>query len=164
MFPKIMVINISDIKSQEELLFIEIFSPNLKKKEKQILFTVIFNLFKKNIISFKRYYWSGFVAFALRIAAWSKQRLSRARKEAPDGSTPLALKALGSGIIAFGLVVAATGLQWQKHVTEFLTAPEWSTKLELWLPYWPFEPYLSLFIIGFGAMLLTMRPEQTAAP
>jgi DMSO/TMAO reductase YedYZ heme-binding membrane subunit len=110
------------------------------------------------------YYWSGFVAFALRIAAWSKQRLSRARKEAPDGSTPLALKALGSGIIAFGLVVAATGLQWQKHVTEFLTAPEWSTKLELWLPYWPFEPYLSLFIIGFGAMLLSMRPEQTAAP
>ncbi len=110
------------------------------------------------------FYWSGFLAFALRIAAWGKQRLQRARSESPDSSTPLALKALGSAVIAFGLFVAATGLQWQKQVTEFLTAPAWSANLELWLPYWPFEPYLSLFIIGFGAMLLSMRPEQTAAP
>ena len=110
------------------------------------------------------FYWSGFLAFALRIAAWGKQRLQRARRESPDSSTPLALKALGSAVIAFGLLVAATGLQWQKQVTEFLTAPAWSAKLELWLPYWPFEPYLSIFIIGIGAMLLSMRPEQTAAP
>jgi len=110
------------------------------------------------------FYWGGFLAFALRIAAWSKQRLQRARKVAPESSTPLPLKVLGSAIVALGLLVAATGLQWQKQVTEFLTAPEWSAKLELWLPFWPFEPYLSLFIIGFGAMLLTMRPEKTAAP
>jgi hypothetical protein len=61
LFPKIMIMEISDIKSQEELLFIEIYSPNLKNEEKQLLFTVIFNLFKKSIISLKRYYWSGFV-------------------------------------------------------------------------------------------------------
>jgi len=52
---------ISDIKNKEELFFIEIFSSNLKNEEKQLLFTVIFTLFKKNIISFKRYYWSGFL-------------------------------------------------------------------------------------------------------
>jgi len=56
-----MVIEISDLKSGDELYFIEIYSPNLKNEEKQLLFTVIFKLFKKNIISFKRYYWSGFV-------------------------------------------------------------------------------------------------------
>jgi len=108
------------------------------------------------------FYWGGFLAFALRIAAWSKQRLQRARKLAPESGAPLPLKVLGSALIAFGLLVSATGLRWQKHVTEFLTAPEWSAKLELWLPYWPFEPYLSLFIIGFGAMLFTqVRSEAT---
>jgi len=58
-------------------------------------------------------------------------------------------------MITFGLLVAATGLQWQEPVTEFLTAPAWSANLELWLPYWPFEPYLSLFIIGLGTTLTT---------
>jgi len=66
------------------------------------------------------FYWSGFLAFVLRIAAWGK-----------------------------------TGLHWQEPVTEFLLAPAWSANLVLWLPYWPFEPYLSIFIIGLGTMLLT---------
>ena len=92
------------------------------------------------------YYWSGFTAFALRIAAWSKKR---------ERSQSLALKVLGGVMIAFGLVVSATGQYWQKPVSAFLTAPKWSANLELWLPYWPFEPYLSLFVIGFGALLLT---------
>ena len=61
LFPKTMIMEISDVKSKEEFFFIEIYSPNLKNNEKQLLLTVIFTLFKKNIISFKRYYWSGFV-------------------------------------------------------------------------------------------------------
>ena len=92
------------------------------------------------------YYWGGFTAFALRIAAWSKNR---------ERSQSLALKVLGGVMIAFGLVVSATGLYWQKPVSAFLTTSKWSADLELWLPFWPFEPYLSLFIIGFGALLLT---------
>jgi hypothetical protein len=62
---------------------------------------------------------------------------------------------VGSLIIAFGLFIAATGRQWQEPVTAFLTAPQWSATLELWLPYWPFEPFLSLFVIGLGVMLVT---------
>jgi len=61
LFPKTMIMELSDIKTKEKLFFIEIFSPNLKNEEKQLLFDVFFNLFKNNIISFKRYYWSGFV-------------------------------------------------------------------------------------------------------
>lgn len=101
------------------------------------------------------YYWGGFLAFALRIAAWGKQRQKAAKKLLPAISTPPAFKGLGGAIIAFGLIVAATGLQWQKPVSAFLTAPKWSADLELWLPFWPFEPYLSLFIIGLGTMLVT---------
>jgi DMSO/TMAO reductase YedYZ heme-binding membrane subunit len=101
------------------------------------------------------FYWSGFLAFASRIAAWGKNRLQAAKKNVPDSSTPLPFKVLGGAIITFGLLVAATGLQWQEPVTEFLLAPAWSANLLLWLPYWPFEPYLSIFIIGLGTMLVT---------
>lgn len=101
------------------------------------------------------YYWGGFLAFALRIAAWGKKRQQAAKKNSPESSTPFAFKALGGAIIAFGLFASASGLRWQESVTAFLTAPKWSADLELWLPFWPFEPYLSVFIIGLGTMLLT---------
>lgn len=101
------------------------------------------------------FYWTGFLAFALRIAAWGKRRQQAARRRSSVNDTPRTLKILGGGIMALGLLVAATGLQWQKSVTAFLTAPAWSAKLELWLPYWPFEPFLSLFLIGLGTMLFT---------
>jgi DMSO/TMAO reductase YedYZ heme-binding membrane subunit len=107
------------------------------------------------------YYWSGFLAFALRIAAWAKKRQQAARRDTPDNDTPLAFRVLGSAIVAFGLVVSASGLHWQKPLTAFLTAPEWSANLLLWLPYWPFQPYLSLFIIGLGALLATTASNST---
>jgi hypothetical protein len=105
------------------------------------------------------FYWSGFLAFTARIAAWGKKRQQAAKRNAPESSTPLAFKVLGGAIIAFGLFVSATGLYWQEPVTAFLTAPKWSADLVLWLPYWPFEPYLSLIIIGLGALLLTKARE-----
>ncbi len=101
------------------------------------------------------FYWGGFIAFALRIAAWGKRRLLAARKTRSDGSAPLAIKVLGGGIVAFGLLASTSGLYWQDPVTTFLTAPKWSADLVLWLPFWPFEPYLPLVIIGFGVMLFT---------
>jgi len=101
------------------------------------------------------YYWAGFLAFALRIVAWGKKRQQAAIKSSPGSSTPLAFNVLGSAIIGFGLFAAATVLYWQKPVTAYLTAPQWSADLVLWLPFWPYEPYFSLFIIGLGAMLVT---------
>ena len=101
------------------------------------------------------FYWSGFLAFVLIIAAWGKKRRKEALRNDPESGTPLAFRLFGGALIGFGLVVASTGLQWQKPVTEFLLAPAWSANLVLWLPYWPFEPYLSLFIIGLGTLLVT---------
>lgn len=98
------------------------------------------------------FYWTGFAAFALRIFAWGRRR----RKAAARGvEEPLAYKLLGGAIIAFGLYAAATGLAWQDAVSTFLTTPDWSANLELWLPFWPFEPFLPLFIMGLGIMLVT---------
>jgi len=58
-----------------------------------------------------------------------------------------------TGFIAFALRIA--GLYWQEAMTAFLTATNWSANLELWIPFWPFEPYLSLLVIAFGTMLYT---------
>ena len=101
------------------------------------------------------YYWSGFLAFALRIAAWGKQRWQVSNRYAAENNTPLTLRVLGSAIIIFGLVWSAASLYWQERITDFLTASAWSADLVLWVPFWPYEPYLSLFIIGLGAMLIT---------
>jgi hypothetical protein len=109
------------------------------------------------------YYWGGFLAFALRIAAWGKQRWQATNSNAAESNTPLALKALGGAIIVFGLVWSAYGLYWQERVTDFLTTPGWSADLLLWLPFWPYEPYLSLFIIGLGTMLITKAKSADKA-
>lgn len=94
------------------------------------------------------FYWSGFLAVALRIAAWGK------RRQANGAASPL-LKMLGATIIALGLAWSVASLYLQDQVTTFLTAAAWSATLELWLPYWPFEPFLSLFIIAAGTLLAT---------
>ena len=110
------------------------------------------------------YYWSGFLAFALRIAAWGKQRWQVSNRYAAENNTPLTLRVLGSAIIIFGLVWSAASLYWQERITDFLTASEWSADLVLWVPFWPYEPYLSLFIIGLGTMLITtVRSAEKSA-
>lgn len=110
------------------------------------------------------FYWGGFLAFALRIAAWGKRRAQASRRAMPESRTPPALKAMGGALIILGLSVAASGLYWQDAVTGFLTAPQWSANLVLWLPFWPFEPFLSLFIIGLGTLLITRVPATERSP
>ena len=98
------------------------------------------------------YYWAGFLAVALRITAWGKKR-ERTEKQFP-------LKFLGITLIATGITASATGLLWQKTITEFITTPTWSADLVLWLPFWPFEPFLPLFLIGLGTMTLTSSKKH----
>lgn len=107
------------------------------------------------------YYWAGFTAFGLRIAAWGKIRLKKAKKISPLSQTPTLLRALGIGIIAIGLVGSATALTWYKPVYAFTTGPAWSAELVLWLPFWPLTPFLPIFIIGLGTLLATTVLPQT---
>jgi hypothetical protein len=109
------------------------------------------------------FYWGGFLAFALRIAAWGKKRKQAAVRTAPAGATPVGNKILGSMIIGCGLLAAGTGLRWQEPASAFLTAPAWSENLVLWLPFWPFEPFLSLIFIGLGTLLAT-TPRAATVP
>ena len=93
------------------------------------------------------YYGTGFLAFALRIAAWGKKR--------QQANTPLQFKVAGGALIGLGLFVTAASPYYQEAISDFLTAPAWSANLGLWLPYWPFEPYISLFIIALGTAVAT---------
>jgi DMSO/TMAO reductase YedYZ heme-binding membrane subunit len=103
------------------------------------------------------FYVGGFVVFASRIAAWGKKRHLAAARNAPA-----AYKMLGGAMILFGLVASVTGGYWQKPVTAFLTSPQWSADLVLWLPFWPFEPFLPLLIMAFGTLLVTRQSAVQA--
>ena len=109
------------------------------------------------------FYWVGFVAFALRIVAWGKQRYELSKKIDPNYKTPIESKMLGGLFIIFGLLVSVSGLYWQDLITSLFTASAWSAELELWLPFWPFEPFLSLLVIGIGALLIR-RGQTTESP
>jgi DMSO/TMAO reductase YedYZ heme-binding membrane subunit len=109
-------------------------------------------------------YWAGFIAFTLRIAAWGKKRIQAAEKSDETGAS-LMSKILGGAFVALGLVASATGSHWQDPASVFLTLPRWSADLAVWFPFWPFEPFLPLAIIGFGTLLFTLsRPHPQLIP
>jgi hypothetical protein len=66
-------------------------------------------------------------------------------------------------MIALGLLASATGGVWRESVSSALLSSPLSASLELWLPFWPFEPFLPLFAVGLGTWLLTARPAASAA-
>ena len=99
------------------------------------------------------FYWSGFLAWALRAAAWSKKRRQRAEENAPQAGTMPAYRMIAGVIVGTGLVAASFGSAWREPVENFLTGYSFTQFPELYLPYWPFTPYLPLFIIALGAFL-----------
>lgn len=108
------------------------------------------------------FYWTGFLAFALRITAWGKVRHVALMKNDSESRTPMASKILGGAIIAFALFASATGHQWYESVSAFITGTTRSEELVLWLPFWPLEPFLPLLMIGLGTYLMTMAKLQLA--
>lgn len=107
------------------------------------------------------FYWLGFLAFALRIAAWGKKRRAAGRQLQPDATLSPLPRVLGLALIALGLVASATGQLWQDSTSTFLLSAAWSARLELWLPFWPLQPFLPLFTLALGAWCLTASPSPT---
>jgi len=103
------------------------------------------------------FYWLGYLAFLVRIIAWGKLNYEKGFSVNPIN------KVLGSSLILFGLAMSILSLYWQAFLSESLTYFSWSSSFELWLPFWPFEPFLSLMITGLGVMFLTggKADEQT---
>jgi len=98
------------------------------------------------------YYWSGFLAWAMRAAAWGKKR-------GGIKDTALAVKLLGGALVVCALVAACTGSVWLESAEDLLMPTVFLAGLELWLPYWPFTPFLPLFVLGLGIYLITSVTE-----
>ena len=95
------------------------------------------------------YYWAGFAAWVLRAAAWTKKRTKTAAPLAPN----LFAKVAGALMIGGGLIAASIGSVWQGTAEFYLYGYAITQIPELYLPYWPFEPFLSLAVILLGMML-----------
>ena len=94
------------------------------------------------------------MAFLARIVAWGKMRYEKlTNKNMID-------QYFGIFVILLGLTMSVTSLYWQAFLTKYLTFFSWSATFELWLPFWPFEPFLSLMVIGLGTMILTNEDAQ----
>jgi len=105
------------------------------------------------------FYWTGFLAWCLRAAAWCKERRELAAKTGAAVRTGLVWA--GALLIGLGLVAAATGRVWWEPAEEAMTGYAITRLPELYLPYWPPVAYLHVFIIAAGAFLMT-RYKGTA--
>jgi len=110
------------------------------------------------------FYVLGFLAFSARIAAWTKIRTRVGAS--PNGTLiPRGQRILGQVVMALGLAMAVSGHIWYPSVSSFFYAELWPASvvsLQLWLPFWPLEPFMPLITIGIGAWLLTLRPAQSS--
>jgi DMSO/TMAO reductase YedYZ heme-binding membrane subunit len=109
------------------------------------------------------YYWAGFLAFAVRVAAWIKASWLKAAKKAPDTSVKPTLLATGIIILAIGLVGAVFGSSWGGQAEQFLSGyaiPQW---LELYFPYYPPVPFLPPFALALGGVLVARSREGGAS-
>lgn len=95
------------------------------------------------------FYWLGFSAFLLRIIAWGKVKYENKNNHNPIN------RIIGSSLIFMGLAMSIVSLYLQAFLTEMLTFFSLSSSFELWMPFWPFEPFLSLMFIGLGMMIFT---------
>jgi hypothetical protein len=93
------------------------------------------------------FYTLGFAAFSLRILAWGRKRI--------EDDVAWFQRGIGGCVMLFSLWLAATGHLWQPALSAALLSRAWSAELELWLPFWPFEPFLPLFTLALGVWLFS---------
>ena len=99
------------------------------------------------------YYVAGLAAWVLRAAAWNRKRAKAAARDSMDTVAHPLARVTGIALIGIGLVAAGIGWALRGVADQYLygyTLTEWP---ELYLPYWPFEPFLALAVIGIGVYL-----------
>ena len=98
------------------------------------------------------YYWAGFLAWGLRMAAWTKRRWPQATGPSTIEGTSLLLYLLpGVAAVATGLVGVSFGSPWGKQVYEFgFSVPVLNT-IGVYTPFFPYVPYFPIFLMMLGA-------------
>lgn len=100
------------------------------------------------------YFAGGLLAWVLRLAAWCKQKAAKkgARESNSAGRHSLVLSGVLVLVIAT-LAMLSSGM-WEGWAYENLYGFRVTEWLELYLPYWPFIPYLPLLVAAGGAVLM----------
>ncbi|MCH8135853.1 MAG: hypothetical protein IIB77_07740, partial [Proteobacteria bacterium] len=96
------------------------------------------------------YYWGGFLAWALRMCAWSKKRWGESKAERDGG---LLFLIAGLAVVVAGLVGSSFGASWSPQVYEFLFAFRIIESIDAFMPYFPLVPFYPIFVIMLGAFL-----------
>ncbi len=99
------------------------------------------------------YYVAGLAAWVLRAAAWNRKRAKAAAKESPNATAHPLAWGVGVALIGIGVVVTGLGSALRVVADEYLYGYALTQIPELYLPYWPFEPFLALAVIGIGVYL-----------
>lgn len=108
------------------------------------------------------YYAMGFTAWVLRAGAWNKRRANAAERRGEPIQAQPVLRFAGMVTVTIGLIAGGIGSSWYPALHNILTGYSFTRVPELYLPYWPFEPFLPLLIIGLGFFMLT-RSGNTVA-
>ena len=98
------------------------------------------------------YYWAGFLAWGLRMAAWTKKRWPQATGPPTTGDISQLLYLLpGVAAVATGLVGVSFGSPWGKQVYEFgFSVPVLNT-IGVYTPFFPWVPCFPMFLMMLGA-------------
>ncbi len=110
------------------------------------------------------FYWIGFLVFSLRVLAWGKARDNDLFQYTAFTKKGFLSKLFGLTSISLAICASATGSLWYEPVSRLLLTPAWSNELSLWLPFWPLEPFLPIFLLGIGVSILTQPRQQTITP
>ena len=105
------------------------------------------------------YYGAGLAAWTLRAMAWGKKIRQKVEKGEAKELHP-AMRPAGGAIVALGLFAATFASLWSSTAQEVLYGYSLTRIPELYLPYWPFEPFLPLALVGIGIFLLAGSPGR----
>jgi hypothetical protein len=109
------------------------------------------------------FYVGGLTAWTLRAAAWGKRRRIAAAKANAEETGQPAFRMAGVVLVGIGLTVSLFGSAWKKTAAETLYGYGFTRIPELYLPFWPFEPFLPLAVILGGIYLATLPAGGAAS-
>ena len=77
---------------------------------------------------------------------------------------PAAFRWTGLALVASGIIVAVITPMWRQFSEELLTGYAITSIPEKIIPYWPFEPFIPLFIIAVGCFISSWTVSNQPAP
>ena len=101
------------------------------------------------------YYWGGFLAWSLRMCAWSKKHWQQsAAPSSGDRIRQLPFLVFGTAAVLIGLIGSSFGRAWSPQVYEFLFGINFIAIIEPFMPYSPLVPFYPIFVIVLGSSLI----------